>query len=102
MDPDPDAKSGRIRIILPEPDRYKFQANDKVDKLYFLPRKFHYDIYNTKNYDTFDTDEKDNYCKLAMLCLKVTKNSHFQTCVKLMGGSALGCSDFDFFSHFEV
>jgi hypothetical protein len=39
-------RSGRIRIILPDPDqrpghadpdRYQFQANDKVNKLYFFP-----------------------------------------------------------------
>jgi hypothetical protein len=34
--------SGLIRNILPvqDPDRYPFQANEKVDKLYFFPENF--------------------------------------------------------------
>ncbi len=60
--------SGRILFIFPDPDqldpdRYQFQANDKVDKLYFLKqvisRKFQYSVQNTENFYTFDTDEKD-------------------------------------------
>jgi hypothetical protein len=49
--------SGMIRILLPDPDRYQFQA--KLIKYTFFPRKFQYAVQNTENVDTFDTYEKD-------------------------------------------
>jgi hypothetical protein len=42
----------------PDPDRYKFQANDKVDKLNFFSKNSNICCPKTENYDT-DTDEKD-------------------------------------------
>ena len=41
--------SGRIRIILPDPDLYQFITNEKVDKLNFF-QKIQYDAKNTENY----------------------------------------------------
>jgi hypothetical protein len=62
--------SGRICIILPDPewdrhpayadpnpadpDRYHFQAKEKVDKLNFFPVKFQYAGQSNENYDTFE------------------------------------------------
>jgi hypothetical protein len=54
---DPDR--GRIRIILPDPDRYKFQANEKVYKVDFFPENFNMLSNMLRSYDSFDTDEKD-------------------------------------------
>jgi|LakMenEpi03Aug12_release.lakeMendotaPanAssembly.Ray.scaffolds.fasta_scaffold4387761_1 hypothetical protein len=50
--------SGRIRIILPDPDLYQFITNEKVDKLNFF-QKIQYDAKNTENYDIIDIDEKN-------------------------------------------
>jgi hypothetical protein len=55
----------RIRIILPhlDPDRYQFQANDKVDKKILFSRFFNM----LSKLLNIMTDEKNKYCKLAML-----------------------------------
>ncbi len=29
---------GQIRIVLLDPDRYQFQTNEKVNKMYFFPK----------------------------------------------------------------
>ncbi len=50
-----DSGSGRIGIILPDPDPYLFQPNVKVN--YTFPRKFQYNVQNIESYDTFDADE---------------------------------------------
>ncbi len=67
--------SGWIRIIFPDlvwdrhpghagpnPGRYQFQANEKVNKLYFFPWKYNMLSKILKNYDIFDTDEKEKNC----------------------------------------
>ncbi len=61
--------SGRIRTILPhlDPDRYQFQANDKVDKKKILFQIFQYAVKFTDNYDKSGIYEKNKYCKLVML-----------------------------------
>jgi hypothetical protein len=50
--------SGRIRVILPDLDRYQFITNEKVDKLNFF-QKIQYDAKYTENYDIIDTDKKN-------------------------------------------
>ncbi len=48
-----DTGSGRIGIILPDPDL--FQPNVKLN--YNFPRKFKYNVQNMESYDTYDADE---------------------------------------------
>jgi hypothetical protein len=51
--------SGRIGIILPDPDLYPFRLTVKTkDKVCFLSRKFHYAVQNAEIYYTYDNDEE--------------------------------------------
>jgi hypothetical protein len=49
--------SGRIGIILADPDTCPFQLNGKLN--YTLSRKFQNTVQNIEIVDTFDVDEKD-------------------------------------------
>jgi len=50
-----------------DPDRYKLQANEKVEKEDFFPENFNMLSKILKTYVTFDTDENIKNCKVAML-----------------------------------
>ncbi len=54
-----DSGSGRIGIILLDPDPYPFQPNVKVNYTGTFLRKFLYNVQNIESYDTYDADEKD-------------------------------------------
>jgi len=46
----------------PDPYRYQFQANNKVNKLYILSENINMmSKICIENYDTFDTDEKEKH-----------------------------------------
>ncbi len=47
----PDRHPGHADPHPADPDRYQFQANEKIDKLNFCPEKFRYAVQNTENYD---------------------------------------------------
>jgi hypothetical protein len=47
-----------------DPERNQFQANEKVDELYFFPENSNILSKILKNDDTFDTKEKENASKL--------------------------------------
>jgi hypothetical protein len=49
----------RIILLAPDPDRYQFNSNEKVDKVDFFPENFNMLSKTLKTYDTFDTDEID-------------------------------------------
>ncbi len=79
--------SGRIRIIFqdrPDPDRYPFQPNEKVDKADFFLENFDMLSKTLKTYDTFDTDEKDKTLGSGNAVTKGKKKIWFW-CVKLGG-----------------
>ncbi len=46
-DPDRGRNPGHADLDPADPDRYQFQANEKVEKLKFFPRKFQYSVKNT-------------------------------------------------------
>jgi hypothetical protein len=57
---------GRIRIILPNPDRHQCQACKKLINYIFF-RKTSICYPNTLNYDIFVTDEKDKTLKTGIM-----------------------------------
>ncbi len=62
MSPQRNENRSRVRssVVDPDPYRYQFQANNKVNKLYFLSENINMlSKICIENYDPFDTDEKD-------------------------------------------
>jgi hypothetical protein len=67
--------SGRIRIILPDPDGCQFQGKEKVGKLYVFPENFEMLSKILKIRTPLTLMRKKEHCKLTMLLLKGKKYS---------------------------
>jgi hypothetical protein len=57
-----------------DPERNQFQANEKVDELYFFPENSNILSKILKNDDTFDTKEKEKRIKIKIRIRVGTKN----------------------------